>query len=299
MRIHVAGPGDDKTTIIGPGKIKDVAVIRWRTGKVFVRYLIDDLIKLLAEDMRANIRNGWDNIVEINGAEGSGKSNLAYALAKTYYPDFDMTTNYVYDMDIFKDKLREGDSTHATFWMDEGSNIANNRDWQSTGNKDLVAFTEMMRSRGNTLIFCIPTHERLDLYLREHRVKYILHCEAYRFDNLGERERGFFELRKRNAYGKMELVGYGEFPPMPSEAKDVYESIKLDSQEKKIKSIIDPDDAPGKKYKKMYEEQCKIVDKAMLAMYNSGVDADHLMSLFGIENRKTFLNRISKARGRE
>lgn len=297
MRINVAGPGDDKATAVGTGKIKDIHICRWGSGKVFIRYLIDDLIGLLAEDMRTNIKNGWDNVIEVNGAEGSGKSNLAYALAKAYYPDFDMTTHYVYDMEIFKEKLKEGDSIGATYWMDEGSNIANNRDWQSSGNKELVAFTEMMRSRGNSLIFCIPTHERLDLYLREHRVKYILHCEAYRFDHLGERARGFFQLHKRNPYGKMELVGYGEFPPMPPEAKEIYEKIKLESQEKKIKSIVDPDNAPGKKYKQMYDEQSKQINKAMLAMHNSGIDDEHIMDLFGIDSKKTFLNRLSKARG--
>lgn len=304
MRINVAGPGDEKSTQIGSCIIKDIALMKWRkSGKIFVRYLLDDLLDRLAEDMVSNIRNGWDNVIEINGPEGSGKSNLAYALASKYSEKcgktFDLTKHYMYDMEIFKEKLKEDNSHGQTFWMDEGSNIANNRDWNTTGNKDLVAYVEMMRSRGHCLIFCIPTHERLDVYLREHRVKYILHCEAYKFDNLGERTRGFFELRKRNAYGSMELVGYGEYSPMPPEAKEVYEKLKLESQDRKIKEISGEDNAPGAKYKKMYEDQSKIINKAMLDMHNSGIDDEHIMSLFGIESKKTFINRLSKARGYE
>lgn len=113
----------------------------------------------------------------------------------------------------------------------------------------------------------------------------------------GKKERGYYEVRKRTPYGKLEVVGYGEYDKIPEEIKTVYEKIKLESQTKKIMSVVDPE-TPGAKYKAKYEEQCKTMDDVMLALYSSGYDRDGLMQLFKIDSPKTFQNRISKARGR-
>lgn len=301
MRMIVEGPGDVKGTGIGEAKIKDLRVMQYRTGKVFVRYLFEDLIRILAEDMVKNVHDGFDNIVVIQGPEGSGKSNLAYYLASAYEearkaPAFDMTKQYVYDTEAFSEKLKEGQDQRGTFWMDEGSNIANNRDWQSDNNKNLIALLEMMRSRGWTLIFCIPHHERLDKYIREHRMRYLITCSQFTFDHLGTRDRGFFEVKKRNPFGYMSTVGYGEYDVMPPEKKEIYEKLKLDAQEKKIKSVVEPEGGAGAKYKGKYEAKCKEADIGLLLAYNAGAPMEDLMHAFHIESPKTFYNRLSKAR---
>lgn len=301
MRLIVEGAGDKKSTGIGELEVLDTKVMRWRSGKVFVRYLYKDLIEALAKDMCRNVADGYDNVVVCEGPEGSGKSNLMYHVLSAYQlahtgREFDLEKQYTYEMEEFKEKLREGDSSRTTYWMDEGSNIANNRDWNTQGNKDLVAFLEMMRSRSITFGMCIPHHERLDVYIREHRIRYLLRCGAMDFDHSEAKPRGYFELKKRNEYGRMITIGYGTYDPMPEEAKKTYEAIKLRSQEKKITQITDGGDAPGAKYKKKYEEQCKKEDYILLKMYNAGVDREELMETFGISSMQVLYNRISKAR---
>ena len=58
----------------------------------------------------------------------------------------------------------------------------------------------------------------------------------------------------------------------------------------------DADDSPGAKYKKKWEEAEKKQNRIMLTMYNSGTSLEELQDLFGIENRRTLQNRLSKAR---
>lgn len=299
MRMHVAGPGDVWKTGIGQCEILDYEICRWPSGKVYIRYLVKDLIKVLAADMHKNLRDGYDNLLVIEGPEGSGKSNLAWAICKAFDPSFDMCQQYVYDMSAFKEKLKQGGDIRSTFWMDEGSNIANNRDWNTTDNKDFIGILEMCRSRGYTMCVCIPTHERLDVYIREHRMRYLLRCGTMEFEHEGRKERGYFELKKRTPYGNMETLAYGTYDKIPDEQKAIYEQIKLQSQTDMIKAVVDPSDAPGAKYKKKYEDQCKKMDDVMLCLYNSGHDRESLMDLFGIESNQTFMNRITKARNRQ
>lgn len=299
MIISVSNEGELWETKIGKMEVLDAEIYRWRSGKVFIRYLLKDLIGELAKDMKKNVAANYDNLVVITGCEGSGKSNMAYALAAEYSrqcgQEFDISSQYVYSTEDFRDKLRSGDDFRGIFWMDEGSNMANNRDWNTTDNKSLIQLLEMCRSRGWTLILCIPSVDRLDLYIREYRLRYLIECKPMKFEKYGPRERGYFELKKKASYGKMEVVGYGMFSPMPAEQKEIYEALKLDSQNKKIKEVVDPE-RPGAKYKAKYEESCKRMDSVMCSLYESGHDKDSLMQLFGIESEKTFHNRISKAR---
>lgn len=295
----IVSVAEDETvdTMIGKLPVKDICLKRWPSGKIFVRYLIDDLLGILAEDMRQNIRDGYDNMVVIDGGEGSGKSNLAYALCSAYDPSFDLDT-YTYDTKGFTGLLKKGIG-HKTIWMDEGSNIASNREWNTQDNKDFILYLETMRSKGSTFTMCIPTRERLDIYIREHRARYMIHCEGMRFDKTGYKARGYFELQKRAENGKMRHIGYGEYDVMPADVKVEYEKLKAKSQQTIIDKILHKEDEkPGAKYKQKYEDITKRLDAVMLSLYEGGYDRDSLMEMFGIENSKTFANRISKARGR-
>lgn len=300
MRIQLADIGSTMGTGIGQAVVEDVGIIRYPSGKVFIRYLMEDLLQIIADDMKKNVAQNFDNVIAVVGAEGSGKSNLAWQICHAYDETFDVRKQYVYSAEDFREKLREGAALGSTFWMDEGSNIANNRDWQSVSSKDFIQILEMMRSRGWTLVFCIPSFERLDVYIREHRIRYLIECKPMKFSKDDhEHARGYFELKKKT-YRGFQIIGCGRFDPMPEEIKDVYENIKLEAQQKKIEEVTTRDnESPGSKYKKMYEDKTKEADDIMLALYESKTcDKDGLMQLYGIDSEKTFHNRISKARKR-
>lgn len=301
MRMNIAGKGETWKTPIGEFEVADYQIFAHRNGKIFIRYLLKDLLDEIAADMRKNVRDDYDNVVIVDGGEGSGKSNLMYQLLVRYDPSFDMERGYTYDADAFRAKIREGGDIGRTFWMDEGSIIANNRDWNSTNNKSFVKVLETCRSRHYTLGICIPAFERLDVYIREHRVRYLLHCEPMTFSEGGMKPRGYCEVRKRNdVTGQLELIGYAEYSKMPEDVAAKYKELKLSSQTKLFEDLYgeDADDSPGAKYKKKYEQGEAKLDTAMLRLYDSGVGLEELQEMFGIESKKTLQNRLSKARKR-
>ena len=298
-RIRIEGVGEDRKTRIGDCEVVDAQLKMYKSGKFFVQYLYKDLLQKLAEDMHKNVRSDYDSVVMIEGGEGSGKSSIAWNIINAYNPGFDIRQVYVYNMDGIRERFAAEDYGGDTFWMDETSQIASNRNWQSDDNKDLVSILEVCRSKHFSLVGCIPSISRADIYLREYRMRYLLRCRPMKFESTGYRQRGIFELLKRNnESGQMEHVGYGLYDPMPDDAKAIYEPIKAEFQERFRKKIAEGKEKGGK-YKDKYQEVQNKNTQIMAALHDRGVLSDgELMDLFGYENKKTFQNAISRAKQR-
>lgn len=248
--------------------------------------------------MRKNLAEDYDNLIVCYGGEGSGKSNAMFALLQEFDPNLDIEKCYTYDNAAFRSKIREGGDIGRTFWMDEGSIMASNRDWNTQNNKGFVKTLETCRSRHYTLGVCIPSLDRLDIYIREHRIRYAIHCEPMTFHTGGFKKRGYAAAYKKNDItGTMELIGYGDYPQMPPEIKAIYEPMKAESQERLFNDLFgEDDDRPGAAYKKKYEEAEQKVSMAMLRLYDAGTSLEELQTMFNIESKKTLQNRLSKAR---
>ena len=297
-RIKIDSSGSVKKTRIGECEVLDTQLQMYPSGKFFIQYLYKDLLEKLAEDMHRNVRADYDNVVMIEGGEGSGKSNLAYQVIKAYNPDFDIKQTYVYNMDGIRERFAAEDYGGDTFWMDETSQIASNRNWQSEDNKDLVSILEVCRSKHFSLVGCIPSITRADIYLREYRMRYLLRCRPMKFPRIGYKPRGIFELLKRNnENGKMQHVGYGTFDPMPDDQKLIYEPIKADFQEKFRLKISEKKEKGG--YKEKYQQVQNEKTDIMAKLHDRGLVSDEdLMQLFGYDQKKTFQNALSRARQR-
>lgn len=295
-RIKLDPVGRLYQTDIGYCTIAGYDIIRYPSGKVFIRRLYSDLLDRLVDRMHMNVAQDYDNIVVIQGAEGSGKSSLAYSICKAYDPDFDIAEQYVYSVDDLKKKLARGDVERVAWWLDEGSNIANNREWQSQDNRDIVSLTEMMRSKGWTLVICIPRVERLDLYLREFRLRYLLTCEPMKFR--GEKKnRGYFSLEARSNSGQMKLCGYGAYDPIPEPDASKYRAIKLAAQEAKIKEVVERPKG-GEGYKKKYESERKAMRAAILRAKESGMSREEIMRIWGLSYNQLSVE-LTRARGEQ
>ena len=252
----------------------DRKIYRYRSGKIYVSYLYDGLDGALVKEMHANIDDHLDNLIVIHGFEGTGKSHMAYHLAKLFNPDFDIRKNYIYEFSEFLSRVTDDlDSPPGTvYWLDEASNIASNRDWMHTDNKEFIKVLEMFRSRGWTLILCIPQLDRLDLYIRETRARYLIRTAVMSWDSdkRSSKKRGYFSLERvdfSNNYRSVKKVGFGEFPPIPEPDLSVYEKIKLESQTKKIQQLNAMKEAKmaggrneqlGKKFRKLVLEMSEM-----------------------------------------
>lgn len=304
MKIKTIAPGEYNETILGRAKVKDSAVIIHNNGKPFIRYLYEDYLKNLIGDFKENIAAKYDNIVVIEGGEGTGKSNCAWYLAKCYDPSLTddlekgMRQCYVYDFDDLKNKILSlnGKDKGRVFWLDEASNMANNRAWMTQNNQYLIQLLEMMRSRGWTLLLNIPSMDRLDLYIREYRYRYHLTCAPAQFDHDPiKRERGYVEIQKRKD-GKEIAAGYAEYPPMTEEESEIYEAIKNESQLKKFDEAFE-DKGKGAKYKKMYEDERRKIRNIMYVLDRSGtMPKDAIMQLFGYTDKEQYYHAIGKAK---
>jgi len=223
-------------------------VIRYRSGNKFIKYIFEGhtedkcgLTDILAEDIKMHITNEYDSVVTVTGGVGTGKSNFGVDLAKTCDPTFTLEERYVYDLLPMLEKLDaewENLKPGMCFLMDEATNMANNRNWNDTVNKNFVEFLEMFRSLGLILILIIPTRKRLDVYLREgNRTRYFI--EAHDLKNGGKYEgRGFYELTVCDEYDGEIYVGIGTFPKMDVSFLEKYVALKKGSQQSKLKEMI-------------------------------------------------------------
>lgn len=273
--------GEAVRTQIGELKVKDTCIVPHKDKRPFVRYLFEDVDDALVADMKARRERKLDNIVIIEGGEGSGKSNRAWSIISRLDPDFDMERNLIYSMDQFESRLEGLDDKGQVFWLDELYEIASNRSWNSTETKRFVSLLIRNRSRQWTVVMCIPRAKDSDEYLKNHRATYWLMCAPFEFEHTGYKERGYCEVHKKTASGKLQHVGYGEYGEMPEDVRRRYEELKERRQEEDLAGHGGRESA-GARYKKKYEDMGRRAARAVLMLRDAGVPRDEICSSLGI-----------------
>lgn len=292
-KIKYPGPsGMDKPEMM----VIDRYIHRYQSGSYHVDYLFDTgILDGMIAEMEYSVANSFDNVILISGREGSGKSSLAYHICMNYDPNFTMENGYIYNFEEFLDALRNGEEKGRTFWLDEASNIASKHDWMKSDNKAFIQILEMFRSKGYTLIMCIPSEDRIDSYIRSFRARFKIRCKIRAWNDRDTPKRGYYELYRvvpqdyGNAYN--ELVGYGKFPPMPIAADRMYQAIKSEAQKRKLDEI-----AERKSAKKHGDKDAGWkLRQAILALQESGTDASTIAANLNMAEQ-TVYNYCAQAR---
>lgn len=196
--------------------VSDAIVRRYQSGKYYVKYLYTDLVDRMIEDMRANVDNDLDNIVTIFGGEGTGKSNLAYYLAKRYDEDFDLSKSLIYTWEQFVTSLT--DDPQSVYWFDEAILVAAGRDWMKEANKMLVSSLQTIRFKKLMIIFCIPSLDSIDVYIRQFRTRYAIEAHIMCWPHDREAHRGYAELYVPKSKEEREKL------PKDAKAKNFFKS---------------------------------------------------------------------------
>lgn len=283
--------GDTLETQIGPLVVQD-SKLYINPGGPFVRYLLRDCLEALVEDMRQRIENKLDNVVLVEGGEGSGKSNLGWWICKLFDPDHDPSDHLIYSMKQLKARLRRDSRPGQVFWLDELYEIASNRTWNSTETKDFINLLVRMRNRGWTFILCIPRVKDSDEYIKNHRSTHDIMCEAQDFDHSMYLMRGYAGLWKRKINGEMQHVGYLKYPAIPEEAAERYESAKNGDQDELLGA---PEEESGNSYRKKYEGQTVKLSAAVLMLKDVGVSRQEICDRLKISER-TYYHMCSAAK---
>lgn len=216
-----------------PMEVKDYFIGQGQNG-IYVQYLSKDLMGCMINEMHTNVTNHYDNLCVVVGPEGVGKSSCAYNICKSFDPEFSIKDGYIYDIGPWLAKLDAGEVKGKVFWFDEATNIASNRDWMKDMNKALIQLLEMLRSYNMTMVMCIPLLDRLDIYIRQTRMRYLVTCAERSWDIDTDKKRGYFELKR---WPKFKTVCWGTFPPIPAEEDAVYSELKKKSQQEKTHEI--------------------------------------------------------------
>lgn len=135
-------------------------------------------MRTLVGYLRSNMARDNDNVIVIEGYEGSGKSNCGLWITRLLDPTFDPQHQTIFNHEQWTAAIKRFHrSKNPVFMFDEGGNLAFNRDWNTSENKSLTKILMQARILNSTMIFCIPDHRWLDKYLREHRCKILIRME--------------------------------------------------------------------------------------------------------------------------
>lgn len=185
---------------------RDKSEFKGKTKPDDVIYL-DGKLREKLDYAKAQIAKNWDVTIVIDGLEGSGKSNLGFAIA-TYMADGNLTLDNIAegseDAVNKLEKLPDG----SVLDIDEGSLAFSSTDVMSKEQKRLTKILNVIRQKRMCLIITCPSFFNLAKYVGVERSRLLLHT----YTRKGER--GYFgyygEKKKKKLYriGKKNFNSY-------------------------------------------------------------------------------------------
>ncbi len=165
-------------------------------------YMERELVKKLDIMVdRCNSENKQDNLILLDGDEGSGKSNLsvqiAYYMAWKSGRKFDVDDVYFDVEKIIHEAIAE-DSYARIFVWDEAALKGLASDWQNQWQKTLIKLLMIARKRRHIYIFNIPKFFRLNEYIVVDRSLALIHTYLQK-----EVKPGFFVYYNKKSKAKL------------------------------------------------------------------------------------------------
>ena len=229
-------------------------------------------VTTLARLMIRTVNNKFDFNIALTGLRGTGKSTLAYQVARSIQrvPDRIKGT-YVFNpqRDILyspKDVLKAVNTRwRSIIFVDEAVAVSFNREFMSDHNKKLVKAMNMNRDHCNIILFCIPSFASLDtqmkgmIKMRIHTVKRghgivqtpmktIYGRDGWDSQNNEKIEREWSERGSiKPRYNRLTTFrGVIKFKDLPHEHRKLYENIKVSKRNEIILEEAEKESAKDK-----------------------------------------------------
>jgi hypothetical protein len=254
----------------------------------------------LAEMIENRIKNKFDLIITAEGKRGMGKSTFLYGLGKKLNNRkvirFNPHKHLLYSR---SDSLKVLANSLKCFIMnDEMINVAYNRDFWETDQKELIKALNNYRDSCNVFAMAIPKFIDLDKQMQrlcELRVVILkrglaqIHQQlrgVYRSDVWDTKENIKIELKSKKgfAFGKLTTkVFYVKFPDLKKKERLFYEQLKTERRNLVFNANGSlPDDPMENLYKNLYEmittfkmsqaefeASCRVVGRSIKIVRNS------------------------------
>jgi energy-coupling factor transporter ATP-binding protein EcfA2 len=128
------------------------------------------VIEAFVDMIRARLADDHDEVIVIEGYEGSGKSSLAWWLAQVIDPHFSGKNMVLSAVDLIK-LARTLPKGRVIVW-DETIEGGFSRDAMTKENKAATKWMTVSRARCLCVILVMPDARWMDVLLREHRVRW-------------------------------------------------------------------------------------------------------------------------------
>ena len=206
-------------------------------------FIYQNLTEALVDVMKSRIKNHHQNVLQIVGGTGSGKSTLGYQIAKLMDPFCTLEDIYIYDNNDLAEKLsKDPRDVSPINFLDEGSVILNSNRHATKEATDITVIFDTMRSRGMTTILCAPKLRSINNRIREDHIDFLL-ITGERSPLYGYAKRGFYKLFIRTQPSSFsdsifwKPVGWGIFKPLSPRMDKEYQEYKRMAQERLLKDF--------------------------------------------------------------
>lgn len=170
-----------------------------------IKYSMDERIKKNIDDkiLPALHQKDEDYLIAIDGAEGAGKSVLAFQIGKKIDPSLDLS-RVVFNATDFRNAIFKAKKGQVIVF-DEAFTGLSSRASLSGINRALVSLMMQMRQKNLCIILVLPTIFLLDKYAALFRAKVLFHV----YKNKGIR--GYFRVYNRKLKKLLYLTGKKDY----------------------------------------------------------------------------------------
>jgi energy-coupling factor transporter ATP-binding protein EcfA2 len=177
-----------------------------RKGKLYERdgYYIDNVLYGNIFKLQQQVKNKYDGIFALTGAEGTGKSTLAQMLAYTLDKDF-VLENIVFSGQALIDRIEKCTRGQCIIYDEAITSLATSDASSDMQNTIIKVFTTI-RSKGLYIILLLPNPFMLRRYFFIFRTKFLIH--TYSTNGI---DRGFFRFYSFKRKKLMYLRGWKEW----------------------------------------------------------------------------------------
>jgi len=177
-----------------------VQIFDEKQGKTISYYMHDRLKANLDRKVKGELtKKDKDVVIAIDGAEGSGKSVMAFQLGKYVDPTLDLS-RVTFTAEEFKEAIFKAKKGQCVIF-DEAFTGLSSRASLSSINRYLVSLMMQMRQKNLFVIVVLPTFFLLDKYVALFRTKALIHI----YESGGRR--GYFRLYNRKLKKDLYLKG--------------------------------------------------------------------------------------------